>query len=61
MKWNNATFDTLPDHGQEVLICVQGVYYIAIYDTSRNGFKLRNEPTQVYNPKEVLIYWISTD
>jgi hypothetical protein len=61
MKWNNANVDNLPSHGQEVLICVDGVYYIAVYDTPNNSFMLNNRSRQVYNPKEVLIYWVGTD
>jgi hypothetical protein len=57
MKWKNAIIDKPPQSGQDVLICVNGVYYIATFDSEIPVFKLKEEPTASFDPNEHLIYW----
>jgi hypothetical protein len=57
MKWSNAQKDEMPHDGQVVLASVNGVYYIARYDSAGNLFRAREDPTAVFNADEYLIYW----
>jgi hypothetical protein len=57
MQWYNAQRDTLPEDGQTVLISVNGVYYIALFDKVGNSFALKDRPELRFNADEYLIYW----
>ena len=57
MKWYNAQRDTLPKDKQTVLISVNGVYYIAVFDKEGNNFSLKDRPSLQFNADEYLIYW----
>lgn len=58
MKWLNARTDKLPEHNQQVLVSVDGVYYMATFDAGNKCFILITEPprTLVYSDKHS-IYW----
>jgi hypothetical protein len=57
MRWNNAERDDLPAHNEEVLICVNGVYYITIYNSIENNFYLKEEPDTFFTIGKQSIYW----
>lgn len=57
MKWYNADKDRLPQNGEEVLTSVEGIYYISIYDETVKGFRLKDEPSQLFVIGEQHIYW----
>jgi hypothetical protein len=57
MNWNNASVDALPADGQEVLMSVDGVYYIGIYKSHEQIFKLKDQPDQHFKLTEYRIYW----
>ncbi len=59
MKWNNALRDKLPKNGQEVLICVEGVYYVARFDSNAKSFRLVGDPSTSFEISSMhTIYWI---
>jgi hypothetical protein len=58
MGWKNSTIDELPKHSEEVLISVNGVNYIAIYNAVQKGFELRETKNLfLIENKEPIIYW----
>jgi hypothetical protein len=57
MKWKNALIEKPPQNDQEVLISVDGVYYIARYDAFQNVFKLRDSPEVHFSSDNNLVYW----
>jgi hypothetical protein len=57
MNWNNAQKDKLPLHEQEVLVSVDGIYYITTYDSSQKIFRLKESPETFFTPEEKVIYW----
>jgi hypothetical protein len=57
MKWNNAQRDELPGDQEQVLISVNGVYYIAVYDATERKFRLRDEWESSFAADDYLIYW----
>ena len=58
MRWNNAQKDKLPEEGQQVLISVNGIYYICAYDAGERAFKIRDESREtVFTVDDYLIYW----
>jgi hypothetical protein len=57
MKWFNASKDSLPRHEQEVLISVNGIYYVAHYDSTANAFRLKDQPSDYFQIGEYVIYW----
>jgi hypothetical protein len=50
--------DKPPQNGQDIIICVNGIYYLAVYDAGSDTYKLSYEPGTVFDPRESLIYWI---
>jgi|GEM_PF-3048367 len=58
MGWKNSTIDELPQHGEEVLISVNGVNYIAVYNAAKMGFEVRQTKNlfSIEN-KDPIIYW----
>ncbi len=58
MNWNNASIDDPPPNGQQVIICVNGVYHLAAYLAREDMYRLVNDPETVFDPKEHLIYWM---
>jgi hypothetical protein len=57
MKWKNASLDEHPEHLKVVLVSVEGVYYITIYDSHTNIYRFKDEPESFFSPEEHLIYW----
>jgi hypothetical protein len=56
MNWKNAAKDELPQNEQEVLICVSGIYYVAIFKTEPEGFEI-SEHDGFIHLKHAPIYW----
>jgi hypothetical protein len=63
MNWRNAHYDTLPEHKEEVLISVKGIYYLTKYDSRIKVFRLMDDPDTFFGTieEEEPIYWISID
>jgi hypothetical protein len=62
MKWNNALRDAPPVHNQEVLISVEGVYYVTTYDAGKNWYVLRDDKRQHFEPSERnVFYWVAIE
>ncbi len=58
MKWYNAHKDLLPAHEQQVLISVNGVYYITTYDCKNQAFRLLMQPENYFGlTDEATLYW----
>ena len=57
MKWYNAEKDELPSHNEEVLISVNGVYYITVYNRTEDHFYLKEQPDTFFSVGHVPIYW----
>src|SRR5688572_19802486 len=45
-KWNSVMRDPLPNNGQQVLLHVEGVYYIAAFDAVKALFRIEDELLQ---------------
>ncbi len=56
MNWKNARKDGLPNDNQEVLISVNGINYVAIYNTKENSFKIKHKEG-IFAISENDIYW----
>jgi hypothetical protein len=50
--------DEPPRHGQEVIICVNGVYYLAVYHAESDCYRLSDPSEIIFDPKQYLIYWM---
>jgi hypothetical protein len=58
MNWNNTQGDGLPGNEEEVLIAVEGVYYIALFDKIRKTFFVNEEQKQKsFKVGDHQIYW----
>jgi hypothetical protein len=57
MKWNNTQADYAPADNETVLISVNGVYYITIYDAEHRIFRLRDMLGSHFDPEKETIYW----
>jgi hypothetical protein len=58
MNWNNTQADGLPGNGEEVLIAVDGVYYIAVLDEISKTFLVTGEQKQnSFKVGDHQIYW----
>jgi hypothetical protein len=55
MVWINAS-TRLPDDHEEVLIRVETIVHLAVYDESENIFRLRNG--EVINPVSHRVQWM---
>lgn len=58
MNWNNASLDEPPQDGQDVVICVSGIYSLAVYRAETGTFILSADPGTEFDPRECLIYWM---
>lgn len=56
MNWKNARKDGLPRDNQEVLISVNGINYVAIFNSKQNSFKIKHKEG-VFAISEFDIYW----
>jgi hypothetical protein len=58
MRWYNAQKDKLPEDGQQVLISVNGVYYICKYQEEKRQFKIEDELRETaFKVDDYMIYW----
>jgi hypothetical protein len=61
MKWRNALVDDLPGHGEQVLVCVSGVYHLTRYDARKNVFRLIDDGKKYFrtaDKDDQPVYWI---
>jgi hypothetical protein len=59
LKWKNVHIDRLPLDGQEVLLTVEGVYYMTRYDAAKEVFRLKDEPHSYFSVADKqLMYWL---
>jgi hypothetical protein len=56
-KWKDASHNELPAHNQEVLICVDKVYYIGIYDAPKQIFRVDELLETFFRISERKVYW----
>jgi hypothetical protein len=62
MKWKNANLDELPAHEQNVLIAVDGIYYLTIFDANSKVFRLAGDLKSTFEILETQpIYWLPID
>lgn len=54
MNWKNAHNDGPPQDNQDVLICVSGIYHLAIYK-AKKGFEVYDHNDLI--PLKNTIYW----
>jgi hypothetical protein len=57
MDWKNASKHPLPANNQEVLISVDNVKYVAVYDAALGGFITKEEKEKIFLIKSADIYW----
>jgi hypothetical protein len=58
MEWHSTRVDKLPLDKQMVLISVDGVNYIAVFDSIRKIFGVdENQTTRVYRSDLNHLYW----
>jgi hypothetical protein len=57
IKWLNAAKDGRPVHMQQVLVCVNGVYHVTLYDEQHKKFRLMENPRSFFSPENQVIYW----
>jgi hypothetical protein len=55
MNWRNAYNDIRPKDNQDVLICVSGIYHLAIYKADQKGFELYEYDDFI--PVKNSVYW----
>ena len=58
MNWNNASIDPPPQNRQDIIICVNGVYHLAVYEAEKDLYRLSSDGETAFDPKESLIYWM---
>ena len=56
MKWFNAEVDGSPEHGDEVIISVDGVYHLAVYSGSNKTY-ISKRSKKSFKASESTIYW----
>jgi hypothetical protein len=57
MKWNSTQRDKLPKDAQEVLISVEGINYVAVYNKEKDIFTVTIPKKITYKASDSLIYW----
>ena len=55
MNWKNAYNDVRPEDNKDVLICVSGIYHLAIYKADKSGFELYEY--EDFIPVKNTVYW----
>lgn len=58
MDWKNSSKGHLPANNQEVLISIDSVKYIAVYDAIEKGFHLKDQKIKFFSVKNHNIYWM---
>jgi hypothetical protein len=62
MNWKNVSRDKSPDDGQQVLLSVDGVYYLTIYHKPSNTYQLKDQAGQFFSPGESpAMYWLEIE
>lgn len=56
LEWKNAS-DTLPDNHQEVLICVNGIYYDAVFYAVDERFVTARFKNIVFHRNKFQVFW----
>jgi hypothetical protein len=57
MNWKKAGKDHLPGHYEKVLISVNGIYYIAQFDSSSGAFVVELDEKKYFRYSDHQIYW----
>jgi hypothetical protein len=57
MKWFNSIRDGFPQHNDEVLIAVKGVYHVAIYDSHDKAYRSKRNQKIIFRASQETIYW----
>jgi hypothetical protein len=60
MNWKSTNRDALPGHNEEVLLSVEGVNYLTIYDANAGVFRLKEDRNTHFLPCEGT-YWLEID
>jgi hypothetical protein len=55
--WNNASVDPPPKDEEEVVVCINGVYYLAVYDAENNCYRRKLQSGESFDPTQATIYW----
>lgn len=58
MKWLNAVKDGFPEDKQEVVICVNGVNYSAVFYAFDKTFVAKGYVSLSFTTQENVIYWV---
>jgi hypothetical protein len=57
MNWLNAKVDGSPNHNEEVIISVEGVYHVAVYNAKNKAYISAKNKKQSFKASEENIYW----
>jgi hypothetical protein len=58
MDWKNASKNELPVDGSEVLVSVDNEKFVAVYDSSIGGFRVKGKEAKSFYIKDHTIYWM---
>lgn len=58
MRWKCTQRDELPQSGKEILISVNGVYYIGVYHHADKKFLVYDSIPPVFSVSDFPIYWM---
>jgi hypothetical protein len=59
MTWKNVHSDEPPAHGQQVLLAVDGAYYVTHYDAVKNVYRLHEDPDSYFSPADnSVMHWV---
>lgn len=58
MRWYNFEKDPPPKDGQPVLVSVNGIYHVTVYDISGQYFVGRTNPEIIFRKEDSPIYWL---
>lgn len=56
-NWKNTLNDELPSDKQDLIVSVDGVYYMAVYDAAGQRFTLKYEIGAFFSVENTSIYW----
>lgn len=57
-NWRNAELNSLPNHGQKVLLSIDGINYFAVYNTDEMGFELKVDPKRIVSVTDRTVHWM---
>jgi hypothetical protein len=58
MDWKNASKNELPVNGTEVLVSVDNEKFVAVYESSVKGFRVKGKEPKIFYIKDHTIYWM---